>query len=385
MFYISIESNITFPKGVAAESLGQPVSIPFYWRSQTFEDYTGQGWAAETASLADYRANQPFIDQTLSENYLILRQRVQRVGISSDTVFVSGELLSVDQPTQAIWRDAGDLIGAQTEASVYSAESRLPNISVSQLRSAGTNYPITISNRYLQLPAALPQRVINLTFDLTATQPTPYDQVVAIQSYLHTFPYSLDVPAPPLNRDAVDFFLFDLKKGYCDYYASAMTVMSRAAGIPARLVTGFTRGKYDDGRGQFTVTAANAHSWVEIYFPSYGWVEFEPTAGLAAITGPDGGGKPQVNVPIGRETGEGAIRIFSVEWFHHIAPVLAVTIVCLLILFLTPFESSILLLVPAERAVSIIFHHLYRQGRGFQIERNAARLPLNLQLFLEPT
>ena len=376
MFYVSIEDYVPSSEDVPAKSLDQTVSIPFYWRSQTFDYYTGDGWAVLTASQADYRANQPLIDQPLSENYRILQQRVERVGSSDNTVFVSGELLSVDRPYHAIWRNLGDLIGAQTEAAVYHAESRLPYISVSQLRTAGTSYPVTIRNRYLQLPDALPQRVSNLALDLTATQPTPYDQVVAIQSYLLTFPYTLDVPAPPLNRDAVDFFLFDLKKGYCDYYASAMIVMSRAAGIPARLVTGYTRGIYAGGRSQFTVTAANAHSWVEIYFPGYGWVEFEPTASQPAIVRPEGGEMPQVNIPTGREAGEGVSRIFPVEWLHRLVPGLAVTLAGLLILFLFPFESWILLLVPADRAVTIIYHRLYRQGRGFHIKRNAARSPL---------
>jgi hypothetical protein len=81
--------------------------------------------------------------------------------------------------------------------------------------------------------------------------------------------------------------LFDLRRGYCDYYASTMAVMSRAAGLPARLVVGYASGNYDEAQDRYIVTAANAHSWVEIYFPTYGWVPFEPTAGLPAIERPD--------------------------------------------------------------------------------------------------
>ena len=378
VFYVRIEGYVASPNSVLIGSPGQTISIPFYWRSQTFDYYTGHGWAASTVSQADYPADQPFPDQSVSMNYGILTQRVQRIrraGVLDNTIFVSGELSSVDQPTHAIWRDTGDLVGAQTEAAAYHAESRLPNISVSQLLAAGTDYPAAIRNLYLQLPDSLPQRVSNLALDLTAVQPTPYDQVLALQSYLHTFPYRLDVPAPPPDRDAVDFFLFDLKKGYCDYYASAMVVMSRAAGIPARLVTGYTRGTYDGGNGQFVVTDANAHSWVEVYFPGYGWVEFEPTASQPAIAGQDGGEKPQVNAPTGRTASDGASGIFPVEWLHRLAPGLAVTLAGLLILFLFPFESGILLLVPANRAVTLIYHRLYRHGKGFHIKRNAARSP----------
>jgi transglutaminase-like putative cysteine protease len=376
MFYVSIERYDTSLNDVSSETHGQTVSIPFYWRSQTFDYYTGHGWAAITASQADFEANQLFIGLPLSENHLILRQRVQRIGTSDNNVYVSGELVSVDQPYSAIWRDSGDLIGAQTEATVYRAESHLPFISVSQLRTAGTDYPVSIRDRYLQLPDTLPQRVSNLALDLTATLLTPYDQEMAIQSYLHTFPYTLDVPAPPSSRDAVDFFLFDLKKGYCDYYASAMVVLSRAAGVPARLVTGYTRGFFDTGRGQFTVTAANAHSWVEIYFPSYGWVEFEPTGGQSATVRSEGKEWPQVSASTGRETGEDDSTIFSGEWVHYLAPGLGGTIACLLILFLFPFESWILLLVPSNHAVTTIYRRLYHQGTGFHINRNASRTPL---------
>jgi hypothetical protein len=81
----------------------------------------------------------------------------------------------------------------------------------------------------------------------------------------------------------VDFFLFDLQNGYCDYYASAMVVLSRAAGVPARLVTGYASGEYNIKSGRFLVTEADAHSWVEVYFPNVGWVPFEPTAGRPPI------------------------------------------------------------------------------------------------------
>jgi hypothetical protein len=102
---------------------------------------------------------------------------------------------------------------------------------------------------------------------------------VAIERYLRLIPYSLDVPAPPSPREATDFFLFDLKKGYCDYYATAMTVMARAAGLPARLVTGYASGTYDSYSAEYVVREADSHSWPEIYYTGIGWIEFEPTSG----------------------------------------------------------------------------------------------------------
>jgi hypothetical protein len=85
----------------------------------------------------------------------------------------------------------------------------------------------------------------------------------------------------------VDYFLFDSRQGYCDYYASALTVMARAVGIPARIVSGYTRGEYHSVSNVYRVRELNAHTWVEIYFPHYGWAEFEPTASQPLIARPE--------------------------------------------------------------------------------------------------
>jgi hypothetical protein len=96
----------------------------------------------------------------------------------------------------------------------------------------------------------------------------------------------------------VDHFLFELQEGYCDYYASAMVVMARAVGVPARFATGYAQGTFDYDAGRWMVTEKDGHSWVEIYFEGIGWVEFEPTAGLPAVDRPRGGfGQERPTVP----------------------------------------------------------------------------------------
>ena len=99
---------------------------------------------------------------------------------------------------------------------------------------------------------------------------------------MRKIPYSLDVPTPPPGRELVAWFLFDLKRGYCDYYASAMVLLARLNGIPARLAIGYATGNLDSATGQYVVTEAQAHSWPELYFPGIGWVPFEPTAYMPA-------------------------------------------------------------------------------------------------------
>jgi len=155
--------------------------------------------------------------------------------------------------------------------------------------------PQWIVDRYLQLPESVPSRVRDLALDLTISKMTDYEKAHLLEAYLRNIPYTLDVPAPPVNKDVADYFLFDLRKGYCDYYATSMVVMARAVGLPARLVMGFASGTYNESQNQFVVTEADAHSWVEIYFQDFGWIGFEPTSGQPAIIRPQV--VPAIEVP----------------------------------------------------------------------------------------
>ncbi len=138
-----------------------------------------------------------------------------------------------------------------------------------------------VEAKYLQLPETLPQRVRDLAVSITASSGNRYDKVKAIEQYLSgNFPYNLDVRTTPRNRDFVDYFIFDLKQGYCTYYASAMAVLARCAGIPARYVEGYMLPPkpIEEGSKKYSVSNMQAHAWVEIYFEGYGWLPFEPTS-----------------------------------------------------------------------------------------------------------
>ncbi len=179
-----------------------------------------------------------------------------------------------------------DILGATVDEDSYRADSYVRIQSADELRSAGQTYPEWIRDRYMSLPPTLPESVLSLAVELTATEATPYDRAVAIEQYLRAIPYSLDVSTGPAGADIVEYFLFRLQKGYCDYYASAMVVLARAAGIPARYVVGFIGEYYDESEGVYIITADQAHAWVEVYFPDYGWVLFEPTGGRPAMDRP---------------------------------------------------------------------------------------------------
>ncbi len=250
-----------------------------YWRSATYDEYSGRGWYADSTYIESYEPGEPSNVASL-ETHRPLRQEVQMVQDIGDLVYVAGTLATTDQDYKVAWRTSNDPFAATIKEETYRADSFISTANAAALREANVVYPPWVVERYLQLPEDIPERVISLARDLTATEPTPYDRAVALESHLrNTYPYTLNVELPPPNQDVVDYFLFDLKKGYCDYYASAMTVLARASGLPARYVIGYAPGTYVPEEAYYVVTEADAHAWVEIYFPGFGWVEFEPTAG----------------------------------------------------------------------------------------------------------
>jgi transglutaminase-like putative cysteine protease len=270
-----------------------------YWQAAAYDLYLGYGWATNSATQIRYSGGQAALTTAaLPASGLLLEQHVQYVGDSfqpGGIIYAAGDLVNASQDYQVAWRNPpdnasenapADIFTAASPAVDYQAVSYLPRATVDQLRKAGNQYPPWISQHYLQLPRTLPARVRSLAIELTATESTPYDQAHAIEQYLRTFPYTLQLPKPSSGVDLVDYFLFDLKKGYCDYDASAMVVLSRAAGLPARLVIGYATGTYDEAHQRFVVTEADAHSWPEIYFPGYGWVRFEPTGGRSGLDRP---------------------------------------------------------------------------------------------------
>src|SRR5579872_886370 len=158
----------------------------------------------------------------------------------------------------------------------YEATSDIAQPGASELRAAASDYPPEILLDYLQLPAVDP-RVVSLAKKITASAGNNYDKAATIESYLRSkFGYTLQLPRT-VPRDPVANFLFERKQGHCEYFASSMAIMLRTLGIPSRVVNGFRTGEFNDITSQYLVRASNAHSWVEAYFPGYGWISFDPT------------------------------------------------------------------------------------------------------------
>ena len=162
----------------------------------------------------------------------------------------------------------------------YEVTSSISIANPDDLRSDSTNYPFWAYTIYTNLPEDFPKRISILAQEITKNENSNYDKAMAIEQYLKTLEYSLAINPPPFDGDGVDHFLFDQKKGYSEYFASAMTVMLRSIGIPARFVTGYSEGQNITGSDIYIINDSDAHGWVEVFFPTYGWIPFEPTPGI---------------------------------------------------------------------------------------------------------
>ena len=171
----------------------------------------------------------------------------------------------------------------------YQVVSSLTTATVWDMEQAGSDSPEDIRNRYLQVPASVAPAVGQLATTLTAGAETQYAKAKALETALRRIPYSEDIQGAPPGVDPVSYFLFELQRGYCDYYATAMVMMLRMLDIPARLATGYAEGEFQPETQDFLVRQEDAHTWVEVYFSGLGWIEFEPTAGESVLIRADGG------------------------------------------------------------------------------------------------
>ncbi|MEZ2364475.1 protease [Bacillus cereus] len=272
-----------------------------YWRVETKDFYTGKGWGiSENPKKVSFKNKNDVVSWyeqntktetteatiTMQKSYPHLTYPAGLVSVEA----ASDVSYSVDPFSEKIYTMNGD---SSTTLHSYKVTYEIPKFSIENLKAVKTNegqetnpYFMT---KYTQLPESLPQRVKDLAANLTNDKDNRYDKVLAIENYFtdNSFTYeSTNVLFPAKSQDYVDQFLFDTKSGYCNNFSTSMIVLLRSVGIPARWVKGYTEGTLDntlaspEGEDVYTITNDNAHSWVEVYFPGYGWIPFEPTKGF---------------------------------------------------------------------------------------------------------
>jgi len=292
---------------VVLEVEAYPRELVRYWKAASYDFYTGRGWLNTDNTAFFFGAWEEIpafrfdLRQALTQTYYLIEPE-GRLMYAAAQPFLLSEKSFVIAHGEEDRIEPSLLLASEPfrPGSVVRVVSLVSTADEESLRKAGTEYPPWVA-RYLQLPADLPQRVKDLALEITSRYDNPYDKALAIERYLReNITYNEKIPPPPEGRDVVDYFLFDLRQGYCNYYASAMVVMVRAVGIPSRLVAGYTSGEYLAEKGRWRVREKNAHAWVEVFFPRYGWVEFEPTSVQLPIVRPsraEGIARP----PISRE------------------------------------------------------------------------------------
>ena len=253
------------------------------WRGLSYDYYDGRAWTLRR------REERPVVTQgrfyKLEDSAMdsrLMRQTFFMEETLTNTVYAARRALAVSSGAGFLRRDSSDNLFARfpeqgrTNYTVVS-DTIFPDIDrISDL----THIPDDIRSTWLQLPELDP-RIVQLALEITRGYERKYDKAHALETWLRSnYTYAWTPPLSP-NDDAPEdgdrlaYFLFGSRAGHCEYFATAMTVMLRAVGIPARLTVGFLAGEYNPVGGSWTVRRKHAHAWTEAWFPPYGWIEFD--------------------------------------------------------------------------------------------------------------
>ncbi|MDQ1425508.1 MAG: protein-glutamine gamma-glutamyltransferase [Acidimicrobiaceae bacterium] len=289
---------------------------PDFWRGQTFERFDGRRWYVSDSEgefvqgpvvpigrLDGDVLNTPTDD--MMQTYYIERD-------------VPNLVFAAQRPVQ-LFLDAGVWVrpdGALradttlTAGTIYTVESRRSTVTADALRAQGsaTSGPLQARwkspalARYVQLSATTTDRTRELAHAITDPYPDVYDKVDAIERWLaDNVEYDLDAPVPPAGADAVDHFLFESRRGFCEQISTALVVLLRSIGVPSREAAGYAAGQRDPVAGVWVVHGEDAHAWAEVWFPLTGWQAFDPTA-TVPLAG-DSAGQGSLGAPIVRAIG----------------------------------------------------------------------------------
>ncbi len=276
-----------------------------YLAAISYETYGGRAWSTSAVSSSPLPANKRLSSEG-SPVHMVTQQitLVNPAGEQQPYIFGAGQIASVDQPTTvlidkttgspiAVLLDNGQSLAAGER---YTVQSYVSAADIAELRSIPlpadaprlppdyhgplppTYYNPAILRAYLQLPPHLDPRILAKAQQVTAGAKNMYEMAEDLQGYLRSnYSYNTNIILPP-GQEGVSWFLFHSgKQGFCNYFATAMAVMARELGMPARVVIGYTAGTYNAKAHDWVVHGTDAHAWTQIYFAGYGWINFEPS------------------------------------------------------------------------------------------------------------
>jgi transglutaminase-like putative cysteine protease len=267
--------------GREAELLRIRSSEPLLWRGGTMDYFDGVRWSDTTQAGAEDGEE---IAQDVETRPVL--QRVQVLNAQTDLIFGGYKIVRTSEYLGATPNSDGSWSTDEPfeEGDFYEVLSEIPQPTRAQLRGAGTDYPSTVEDKFLQLPEDTPPVVSETAQKIQRRyEPTtPYDTARAIEQYLiydGGFTYNLDVSYRRADK-AVEEFLGESKEGFCTQFSTSMALILRDMNVPSRVVYGSTSGE-EVSQGEYLVRGSNMHTWVEAYFPGVGWYPFNPTPGFS--------------------------------------------------------------------------------------------------------
>ena len=269
----------------------------YYWRGYVYDLYQNFDWYAAGGVSEEFSPSNSELripdsgDRVKASFTFRIETQQSLLYTATQPVWVSRpgriQIVTTESGEQDLlaWAAVPRLLAGEQ----YEVKASLINPSIQQLQNAGTEYPQWVTDRYLQLPDDFSPRISELADQITQELESPYDKANAITRYLRReIEYINPLPEPPPARvDPIEWILFDLKQGFCNYYAAAEVLMLRSVGVPARMAVGFAEGAFDEEANVYIVRSLNAHAWPEVYFPGIGWIEFEPTGNQDPLNRPN--------------------------------------------------------------------------------------------------
>jgi transglutaminase-like putative cysteine protease len=259
---------------------------PSFWVGETFDTWLGESWVQSKTRSQPLRQSLPFVLPPSTGSSLSGQPDLQTfyvAGTSANLVFHAESASELWFPSSRVFVSTNGTIVSPIglgSGSIYTVESLVDDPTTAQLRSddSSLSLPAATRRQYLQLPHSYP-RATSLAMSITAHHTTTYGKVESLIGWMsrHTR-YSTDIPPLPQGADSVNEFLFGNRVGFCEQISTSLAVMLRSIGIPAREAVGFVPGGYDPITDLFQVHANDAHAWVQVWFPGFGWQSFDPTA-----------------------------------------------------------------------------------------------------------